>query len=402
MLTVRAGTKHLIREINQAIVLDAIRTHGALSRTEVAARTNLSQPTVSGIVAELIDAGLLYEQSTGVSTGGRRPIYVAFNERAAYAVGVKLTERTAIAVLTDLNASVIAQHHAQIPDHTPAAVADTIGATVEALRQSAGEQPILGVGLGMAGVMDYRREVVRYATYYGWQNLPLAAMLEERLDLPVVLDNDVNALAVAEHWFGAGRGVADFLALSIGRGVGLGMILNGRLYRGSAGGAGEFGHTVVEPGGPRCACGKHGCLEALISDGALAQRASTLLGRQISIEEAVRLGMQGEQEMEEMFAQAARVLGMAVANLVNILNPALIIVGGEGVRAGSLIMRHFRPALLEHSFGSLANDVRIVSEPWGDDAWARGAASLLLSEVFQPPLHKGDEERPSLTAPRSA
>ena len=93
---------------------------------------------------------------------------------------------------------------------------------------------------------------------------------------------------------------------------------------------------------------------------------------------------------------------MAVANLVNILNPALIIVGGEGMRAGSLIMRHFRPALLEHSFGSLANDVRIVSEPWGDDAWARGAASLLLSEVFQPPLHRGDEERPSLTAPRSA
>jgi predicted NBD/HSP70 family sugar kinase len=254
----------------------------------------------------------------------------------------------------------------------------------------------------MAGVMDYRREVVRYATYYGWQNLPLAAMLEERLDLPVVLDNDVNALAVAEHWFGAGRGVADFLALSIGRGVGLGMILNGRLYRGSAGGAGEFGHTVVEPGGPRCACGKQGCLEALISDGALAQRASTLLGRQLSIEEAVRLGMQGEPEMEEMFAQAARVLGMAVANLVNILNPALIIVGGEGMRAGSLIMRHFRPALLEHSFGSLANDVRIVSEPWGDDAWARGAASLLLSEVFQPPLHRGDEERPSLTAPRAA
>jgi predicted NBD/HSP70 family sugar kinase len=227
-------------------------------------------------------------------------------------------------------------------------------------------------------------------------------MLEEQLDLPVVLDNDVNALAVAEHWFGAGRGVADFLALSIGRGVGLGMILNGRLYRGSAGGAGEFGHTVAEPDGPLCACGKRGCLEALISDGALAQRASTLLGRHISIEEAVRLGMQGEPEIEKMFAQAARILGMAVANLVNILNPALIIVGGEGMRAGSLIMSHFRPALLEHSFGSLANDVRIVSEPWGDDAWARGAASLLLSEVFQPPLNRGDEERPSLTATRSA
>jgi predicted NBD/HSP70 family sugar kinase len=402
MLTVRAGTKHLIREINQAIVLDTIRSHGALSRTEVAARTDLSQATVSGIVGEMIDAGLLYEQSTGVSTGGRRPIYVAFNERAAYAVGVKLTERTAVAVLTDLNASVVAQHHAPIPDHTPAAVAGTVVEIVQTLRSAAGEQPILGVGLGLAGVVDYRREVVRFATYYGWENLPLGSMLEAELDLPVVLDNDVNALAVAEHWFGAGRGIADFLALSIGRGVGLGMILNGRLYRGSAGGAGEFGHTVIVPDGPTCACGKRGCLEALVSDGALAARAAALAGRPLGIEEAVRLGMQGQPEIAAMFADAARILGMAVANLVNVLNPALIIVGGEGMRAGSLIMQPFQAALLEHSFGSLAHDVRVVSEPWGDDAWARGAASLLLSEVFQPPLHRGDEERPSLTTPRPA
>jgi predicted NBD/HSP70 family sugar kinase len=398
MLTVRAGTKHLIREINQAIVLDAIRTHGALSRTEVAARTNLSQPTVSGIVGELIEAGLLFEQSTGVSTGGRRPIYVAFNERAAHAVGVKLTEQHAIAVLTDLNASVLAQHHAPIPDHTPAAVTRVLVDVVQTLRGAAGSQPILGVGIGMAGVMDYRREVVRYATYYGWENLPLGAMLEQQLDLPVVLDNDVNALAVAEHWFGAGRGVPDFLALSIGRGVGLGMILNGRLYRGSAGGAGEFGHTVVQLDGPLCACGKRGCLEALISDGALMRQAAAMLDRPVSIDEMVQLGLRGDPQMTALFAEAAKTLGVAVANLVNVLNPALIIVGGEGMRAGSLIMDRFRAALREHSFGSLANDVRVVSEPWGDDAWARGAASLLLSEVFQPPLHRGDEERPSLTA----
>lgn len=398
MLTVRAGTKHLIREINQAIVLDAIRSHGALSRTEVAARTNLSQPTISGIVGELIEAGLLFEQSTGVSTGGRRPVYVAFNERAAYAVGVKLTEQHAIAVLTDLNASVLAQHHAPIPDHSPAAVTATLVEVVQTLRQTAGRQPILGVGIGMAGVMDYRREVVRYATYYGWENTPLAAMLEERLDLPVVIDNDVNALAVAEHWFGAGRGVADFLALSIGRGVGLGMILNGRLYRGSAGGAGEFGHTVVDLNGPPCACGKRGCLEALISDSALMRQAEALLHQPVSIDEMVRLGLAGHAQMTALFAQAAQTLGVAVANLVNVLNPALIIIGGEGIRASSLIMDRFRSTLQEHSFRSLVNDVRVVSEPWGDDAWARGAASLLLSEVFQPPLHRGDEERPSLTA----
>jgi len=204
----------------------------------------------------------------------------------------------------------------------------------------------------------------------------------------VVLDNDVNALAVAEHWFGAGRGVPDFLALSIGRGVGLGMILNGRLYRGSAGGAGEFGHTVVDLNGPPCACGKRGCLEALVSDGALMRQAEALLRRPASIEEMVRLGLGGQPQMVALFAQAAQTLGVAVANLVNVLNPALIIVGGEGMRAGGLIMEGFRAALLEHSFGSLAHDVRVVSEPWGDDAWARGAASLVLRELFESPVRK--------------
>jgi len=401
MLTIRAGTKHLIREINQAIVLDIIRSHGALSRTETAAQANLSLPTVSGIVGELIEAGLLYEQSTGASTGGRRPVLVAFNARAGYAVGIKLTEHAAVAVLTDLNASVVAQHSAPILRHDPEAIVEALAGVVHTLAKAANAQPIFGVGIGMASVIDRRRELVRFATYFGWHNLPLAKMLEDRLDLPVVLDNDVNALAMAEQWFGAGRGVADFLVVSLGRGVGLGMVLNNRLYRGSGGGAGEFGHMVVQPDGPVCACGKRGCLEALISDPAMVRQASSAMGRPVTIQEAVQLAREGNQAMATVFATSAHILGMAVANLVNILNPALIIIGGEGTRAGNLIMDTFRATLHEHSFTGLADDVTVVAEPWGDDAWARGAASLLLGELFQPALHRGDEDRPSFSV-RSA
>ena len=124
-------------------------------------------------------------------------------------------------------------------DIEPAAIVDALAGVVRTLSKAANGQPIFGVGIGMASVVDRRREMVRYATYFGWRDLPLAHMLEERLDLPVVLDNDVNALAVAEQWFGAGRGVADFLVVSLGRGVGLGMMLDNRLYRGSGGGAGR-------------------------------------------------------------------------------------------------------------------------------------------------------------------
>ena len=398
MLTVRTGSKHLIREINQALVLDIVRSHGALSRTEIAVQSNLSMPTVSGITAELMDAGLVYEQSTGASTGGRRPVLIAFNARAGYVVGIKLTETTAIAVLTDLNASVVAHHSASIHGHSPEEIVDTLAAVVETLAPAADGAPILGVGVGLAAVVDRRREIVRFATYFGWSDLPLAQMLEDRLDVPVILDNDVNALAVAEQWFGAGRGVTDFLVLSLGRGVGLGMVLNGRLYRGANGGAGEFGHTVVQADGPLCACGKRGCLEALVSDPAIARQVSAAHAREVSITEAYSLAVQGDAHARTVYQDAARVLGVAVANLVNLVNPAVIIIGGEGLRAGHLIMEIFQTTLNQYCFGGLRNDLVVVTEPWGDDGWARGVASLLLSELFQPALHREDRERPSLTA----
>lgn len=392
MLTVRVGSKHLIREINQALVLDIVRSHGALSRTEIAAHSNLSGPTVSGITAELIEAGLIYEQSTGASTGGRRPVLIAFNPRAGHVVGIKLTETTATAVLTDLNATVVAHHSAALDGHAPAAIVATVAGVVATLAPAAGDAGVLGVGIGMAAVVDRRRAMVRSATYFGWRELPLAQMLGECLSVPVILDNDVNALAVAEQWFGAGRGVTDFLVVSLGRGVGLGMVLNGRLYRGANGGAGEFGHTIVQVNGPQCACGRRGCLEAFVSDPAIVRQATEALGRSITIQEVYALALQGDPHVLSIYHGAAEMLGLAVANLVNTLNPSVIIVGGEGARAGHLMLAAFQRALDAYCFGRLREDVRIVVEPWGDDGWARGAASLLLSEMFQPALHREDVE----------
>jgi predicted NBD/HSP70 family sugar kinase len=240
--------------------------------------------------------------------------------------------------------------------------------------------------------------VVHQATYFGWKNVPLASLIEAQLDLSVIIDNDVNALTLAEQWFGAGKDEENFVVISLGRGIGLGMVLNGRLYRGACGGAGEFGHTTVVPDGPRCACGKHGCLEMLVSEPAITQRATALLGRPVTIGEMIDLAQHGESTLQAIFASAGRTLGLGVANLVNILNPGMIIIGGEGTRAGELMLEPFRAALRANAFEAMCDDLRIVTEPWGDDAWARGAASLLLSELFQPALRRGEEERPSLTS----
>lgn len=397
MLPIRVGSKQLIREINQALVLNAIRTHGALSRTDIAQQTGLSLPTISDITAGLLEAGLLFERSIGASTGGRKPVLLALNAQAGYAIGVKLTEQNLTAVLTDLDATIVARESAEIGGRQPEQIADAMAAAVRALIPGAAGRPVFGVGVGMAGVIDNDRDTVRHATYFGWRNLAFGRLLEHRLDLPVIVDNDVNALTAAEQWYGSGRGVADFVVISLGRGVGLGMVLDGRLYRGSRGGAGEFGHTNVVPDGPLCACGKRGCLEALISDPAIAQRAAAVLGHTVSIHEAVDGALGGDAALQSIFAAAGRTLGMAVANLVNTLNPAMVIVSGEGTRAGELVLVPFQRALAEHCFDGLADDLRVVTEPWGDEAWARGAASLLLAELFRPAIRQGDEERPSLT-----
>lgn len=398
MLPLRVGSKQLIREINQALVLNAIRTYGALSRTDIAQQTGLSMPTISDITAGLLEAGLLFERAVGASTGGRKPVLLALNAQAGYAIGVKLTEEHITAVLTDLDATIVARESTALPGREPEQIADAMAEAVRALIPVAGGRPIFGVGVGMAGVIDHDRNLVRHATYFGWRNLPFGQLLERRLGLPVIVDNDVNALTAAEHWFGSGRGVADLLVISLGRGIGLGMVLDGRLYRGSRGGAGEFGHTTVLPDGPLCACGKRGCLEALIGDPAITQRASAALGREVSILDAVGGAIGGDAGLQAIFAAAGGTLGTAVANLVNVLNPAMVIISGEGTRAGELVLAPFRRALEEHCFDGLADDLQVVTEPWGDEAWARGAASLLLSELFRPAIRQGDEERPSLTA----
>ncbi len=176
----------------------------------------------------------------------------------------------------------------------------------------------------MAGVVDRRQGICRFSPFLHWHSVPLRHLIEQRLGLPVVIENDVNTLTMAEQWFGAGVGVSDFLVITLGRGIGMGMVLNGHLYRGGCGGGGEFGHITMVPDGPRCDCGKRGCLEALVADPAILQRMRTAFGRQLMMDEAVALARQGDPTAQGIFAAAGRTLGLAIADLVNTFNPPLI------------------------------------------------------------------------------
>jgi len=398
------ANRQLIRAINRSTVLNIIKSEGPVSRTEIGRISGLSPATVSEITADLIAEGLIYEKTAGDSTGGRPPILLALSQDAAYVVGLKLAEAHISAAMTDIEANILSTLTVpvtgmRIVDQAVAALAGAVERVIG--ESSVPQERVTGVGIGLAGVIDAEGGTCRFSPILGWRDVPLKRLVEERIGIPVYIDNDVNTLAMAEKWFGAGQGVDDFLVVTVGRGVGLGIVVNGQFYRGTRGGGGEFGHTVLAPDGPLCDCGKRGCLEAHVADPALvrAAREAAAQGRLpgvdpagLTVERVTELAQAGNEVLRGIFDQAGRALGMGIANLLNVFNPALVIVSGEGVRAGDLLFGPMREAVARCVFDGLGEDTQIIIQDWGDEAWAWGAASLVLQEIYRSPIHaKGPE-----------
>ncbi|HML40196.1 MAG TPA: ROK family transcriptional regulator [Bellilinea sp.] len=390
------GNRDLMRAINRAAILTTIKSNGLIDRAQVARLTGLSPATVTGITSELIEEGLVFEKQPGDSRGGRPPILLAINPRGGFVVGIKLMEDHALGALTDLESTVIAKDSRPLKNKNSSEAIAVLSALVQSLVAQANidRRRLLGVGVGLAGVVDSEHGILRESPFFGWRDLPLRDLLQNLVQTPVYLDNDVNTLTLAEQWFGAGQGVDHFLVVTVGRGIGLGVVANGRFYRGTGGGAGELGHTLIDPQGPLCDCGKHGCLETYAGyPGLLRSAHQAYLSGEVdqdvtTIEQLIRLAGAGQPAMMELLAQAGGLLGRAMSSLVNILNPALIIIGGEGVQLGAPFFEPLQNALRQYSMPNLFQDVRIQIEPWGDDVWARGAASLVLRQLFESPVHK--------------
>ncbi len=393
------GNRELIRAINRSTILNSIKTYGAIPRAEIARLTGLSPATVTGITAELIQDNLVFEKESGDSSGGRRPIMLAINPNGGCVVGIKVMEDHALGALTDLEASLLGKQSYPLADTSPEGISRSLSELVaELLKMSENPAPnLMGVGVGLAGIVEAGQGLVRQSPFFGWNDVPLREMIQSRVNVPVYVDNDVNTLAFAEKWFGAGRGIDNFLVVTVGRGIGLGIVSNGQFNHGARGGAGEIGHTVIQPGGELCACGKRGCLEMYASEPALLRQAAKAFeqGQLSSLpktpEELIALAASGEKAAQEIFARAGELLGQSIANLVNIFNPQRVLINGEGVRAGNWLFDPMRAAIDEHTMPGLRQDVSILVEPLGDDAWARGAASLVLHELFESPIKRQRE-----------
>jgi predicted NBD/HSP70 family sugar kinase len=379
--------RQFLKAVNRSSILNAIKAHGAIARADIARLTGLSPATVTFQTAELIEDGLVIEKQEGDSRGGRPPILLALASDGIFVMGIKLAEEHATFALTDLNSDIIEYRTISLGSRDLDRVADALAAGVRDTLRPAGLplSHILGVGIGMPGMIDSAAGICRMSPFHDWRDVPIADLVTERLDCPVYLDNDVNTLTLVERLYGPGQHVDDFLVVTIGRGVGLGIVMGGQVYRGAHGGGGEFGHTIVDPDGFVCGCGRRGCVETFVADPWLVRHANDAGLTVETPEQLTAAALDGNAEARAIFSHAGEVLGLGLANLINIFDPSLIIVSGEGVQAGDYIFPAMHDAIHRHAFDHLAEHVTIRIEALTDETWARGAASLVLGRIFTTP-----------------
>jgi predicted NBD/HSP70 family sugar kinase len=388
----RTGSSGLSRDLNRSAILRLIGSSRPIARAEIAQRLGLSPATVTSITRELIDSGLVRVAERAPSGGGRPALLLELVGGAATALGVKIAPDHTVGVTVDLD-GVVYRTFEERADLTSHDALDTVSEVLGRWLDEAGERaPLLGVGLGVPGVVDREAGAVT-APLMDWRDLPLRDRLQAELRTPVLVDNDVNTLAVSESLYGRGRGAESFVAVTLGRGVGLGIVAGGDIYRGFGGGAGEFGHVTADADGPLCTCGKRGCLEALVADPALVAQARErhVIGRSGTIETLRRKASSGDAGALAIFERAGELLGRHVAGLVNILCPQLVLVSGEGTQGWSYLADSFDASLRKNLFPPFGG-VAVEVDPWDDAKWAIGAAALVLRATFTPLVDGREDE----------
>ena len=376
-----------VRDINRQIVLNLIREKEPISRGGIAEETALHRATISTILDQLLSEDLIEEVGAGESRGGRPPILLRLRAGGPVAIGVDLgTARTVVAT-ADLAGRVLEQEEFDTdPD-----CGKTLGLLSNSVLKMMGKNKlsIAGIGLSLPGLVDHETGSALFIPNFKWRDWSVASELKAATGLPVTVDNDANALALAELWFGRPevQGVRDFVMVLVAEGIGAGIVFDGQIYRGVGGGGGEFGHTTIGDGAPvACAAGSRRCWEAFASERAALARYERLTRGAASharptFTQLVDSALSGERSARTALAETARYLGLGISNLISGLSPEAVIIGGPVARAWPLIVREITQVVSENSC-LIHPPVRIIASTLGEQPKLLGALSLVLAGKF--------------------
>lgn len=391
--------QHAVRRANLGVVLHHVAERGPLSRASIAAETGLNKTTVSSLVTELISTNLLHETGDDERPGtvGRPAQTVRLNPGGAVSLGIEIHFDYLSVCATDLcgevryTREVAASNRSSDPERVLDQVA-TLAAGALAAADAEG-LPAVGLTVAAPGLVDVDAGMSVASPDLEWHRVPIVAMLAERLGrpgLPLRADNESNLGALAELWAGAGRGLRDFVYVSSPHGVGAGIVLHGELYRGAHGFAGELGHVTVDPEGPQCTCGSRGCLAMLVGEDALMAIAAAdgLPSSTAPIAARALAGRirDGGADSAAAIKQMGGWLGIALADMVNLLDPAAVVLGGCLGMLAEWLEPPLRDALSVRALAAHSTSCRIMPSRFGDAAAVRGAAALALREVIADPV----------------
>jgi predicted NBD/HSP70 family sugar kinase len=382
------------REHNHRLVLRTVYDFGPISRAEVARSTGLTRTTVSDVVTDLLEDGMVEEIGRGPSSGGKAPILLGIVGDARQVIGLDLGESTFTGALVNLRGEVRDVVELPVDGRNGEAALELVYRLVEELIRGASPTP-LGIGVGTPGLVDTRTGTIRWAVNLDWQDLPLGGLLSDRFGVAANVANDSQAAALAEYTFGAdGRRRPNLITIKVGRGIGAGLVLNGTLFQGDGFGAGEIGHVAVVNDGAACRCGRFGCLETVASSRAIVERAaalaaelgtplasarSTPTGDGLTIDDVVRAFAAGDDAARTAALEAARFLGQAIANLIGALNIGRVVLDGPVTAFGDEWLATIADEARRRSLGLLSGDTEIEFGSLRPNVVVLGASALLIT-----------------------
>lgn len=402
-MKLRIGNKELIKDINRSLVINEIRMNGPISRTDISKNLNLGLSTVTNIVEELENQNLVHEVGEADSTGGRKPILLEFNYNYGYIIGIKIEENNLIFALTNLKREIIEKRVVPFKKGTNSNT--VLNMVVENIEKLITKIPynknLMGIGVAVSGLVDQQKGKLIYSGMLNWSNVEIGNILENKFNVPVYIDNDVNAYTLAELWYGHGRELNNFIVVTYGSGIGSGIVINKKLYTGDFGGAGEIGHMVLVAEGRKCECGQRGCLEAYASEDFIVDyirdnikmysESKIDLTEDLSIEKVYEYAKEGDMLAIDVLRLSAKYLGYGLLSVINLLNPSTIILAGEGMIAKDIILPVINDIVKNNFFKMHEKKVQIKVSELGDEGWVIGASTLAISKLFEIPLYEGQD-----------
>jgi len=387
-------------DINTTLVLKIIWEHSSISRSDIVNKTNITAATVSRIVKKLISYGFVKEVGYCESNGGRKPIMIELNPKAAIVIGIDIEIDEINGVLVDLKGNIIGRETVKNKEVEQEKILKKVKDVIHQLMSVNNyefKEKIIGIGIGMHGLVDYYKGISIFPPAFGWSNVPVAEIIHDEFNLPVILENNVRALAQGEKWFGVAKKMKNFICLNVGAGIGSGIFTNGNLYRGASMSAGEIGHTVVDEDGPLCVCGNYGCLDSVATISALIDKTKKIIrqGAESKIYNMVNGKL--DEVNEDIIFEAAqkddpialqvlrdngRYLGIAIANIINLLNPEAVIIDGKIIEAGEFVFQSIRETVKNKALSHPLKQVKIVTGMLGNVGVAIDAATLILERFL--------------------